>query len=365
MGSRNGVEEEVLKIQDKSYDPSSFSPTLLTALFTSDHMEQILRRLSGLIRSAISAQREVIPYVLRDLIELETRPMCLTEIAYDWCSVICEKSQSPGDWESLLLASLEIGFRHLDPREPYAVPTLAHTEHHPKMVDIVFKSQKSEAIADLLHAWTTSRTLALALLGTCTEHLVCLHSLMPFSSRLRQFVLHSVELIGYEGFEGVGVERFVGLLNHLHVTVQDINRLCPWARLLLGTLQTSEGTQLLSHWYWELLVELGVLYSPWLVDNITYNPQIMTFLTEAQEWSKLEYWMGAVWLLWPPEADGIREEDLGRSILLLFRQRPGAFQKLEQWMERWSQTNNMNIPESFQRICKQAQEAAQRDTHTP
>jgi len=197
------------------------------------------------------------------------------------------------------------------------------------MVDVVFKSQKIEAIVDLLHAWTTSIDPAHTLLGTCTERLVCLHNLVPFSPRLRELVLRSVELIGYEGFEEVGVERFVGLLNHLQVTAEDMDSLDPWVRLLLDTLQTSEGTQLISHWYWELLVELGVSLSSWLEDDVTYNPQIMTFLTEAREWSKLECWMGTVWVLWPPEADGITEEDLGRSILLLFRQRPGAFQKLE------------------------------------
>ena len=132
----------------------------------------------------------------------------------------------------------------------------------------------------------------------------------------------------------------------------------PWIRLLC-TLQTPEGTQLLSHWYWELLVELAISQSLSLVSEVTYNPQMMTFLAETQEWSKLEYWMGTVWISWPPEADGITEEDLSRSTLLLFRQRPGAFQKLERWMERWSQINVTNVPESFQRICKQAQEAAQ------
>ena len=137
----------------------------------------------------------------------------------------------------------------------------------------------------------------------------------------------------------------------------------PWIRLLC-TLQTPEGTQLLSHWYWELLVELAISQSLSLVSEVTYNPQMMTFLAEAQEWSKLEYWMGTVWISWPPEADGITEEDLSRSTLLLFRQRPGAFQKLERWMERWSQINVTNVPESFQRICKQAQEAAQWDSTT-
>ena len=326
-------------------------------------MEQILHQLSGAIRSAIGgteAQRKFIPHALHDLIELETRPTCLTEIAYDWCSVICENREGLGDWEGLLLTSLEIGFRHLDPQDRYTVPTLTHTEYHPEMVDVVFGSQKSEAIADLLHAWTVGYPLFISL-GTCTERLACLHNLVPFSSRLRRLVRRSIELIRYEGFERVGVERLVELLNHLHVTVEDMNYQSEWLRLLLGTLQTSEGTQLLSHWYWELLVELVISWSLWLRHEVTYNPQVMKFLAEAHEWSKLECWIGTVWVLWSPEADGITEEDLGRWILLLFRQRPGAFEKLEQWMERWSRINDKNIPESFQRFCGQAQEAAQRD----
>jgi hypothetical protein len=96
-------------------------------------------------------------------------------------------------------------------------------------------------------------------------------------------------------------------------------------------------------------------------EEIAYNPQTITFLTEAQEWSKLEYWMGVVWMVWPPGSGGITEEDLDHSMLLLCRQRPGAVQKLEQWMERWGERIDNDIPESFKRICKQAQEAAQQD----
>jgi len=69
------------------------------------------------------------------------------------------------------------------------------------MVDVAFKSQKSEVIADLLHAWTLGYSLYIPL-GTCTEYLVCLHDLVPFSSRLRRLVTRSVELISREGFEG-------------------------------------------------------------------------------------------------------------------------------------------------------------------
>jgi len=295
--------------------------------------------------------------VLRNLVKLETRHVCLTEIAYDWCSVIYENRQSLRDWKGLLLTSLEIGFRRLDRRDLFSSLTLTHTEHHLEMVDVVFGSQNSEAIADLIHAWNIGYSPYISL-GTCTERLVCLHNLVPFSPRLREFVIHSVDTIGYGGFEKVGVARLVELLDYLHIGTGDVILLDGWVSLLLDTLRTSEGIQLLSHWYWELLVEFVILWP----SDVTYNPQTMTSLVETQEWSKLECWIGIVWVLWPPEADGITEEDLGRSTLLLFRQRPGAFGKLEQWMERWSQINDKNIPDSFQRICEQAREVAQRDT---
>ena len=329
-------------------------------------MERILRQLSNAIRSAIIGtkhQSGFIPHALRDLVDLDTRPVCLTEIAYDWCAVIYENRQSLNGWEGLLLTCLEIGFRHLDPRGPSIAPTLTHTEHHLGMVDIVFESQNGDAIADLLHSWTIGRSLHIPS-DTCVERLVCLHNLVPFSSRLRRLVIRSVQLVDYEGFEGVGMERFVGLLNHLRVAAEDIDHEYDWARLLLSTIKSFEGTRLLSQWYWESLVELVISRKMWLRYEITYNPQIMVFLTEAQEWNKLECWMGTVWMSWPPEADGITEEDLSSSMLLLFRQRPGAFQKLERWMERWSQMRNESniVRESFQRICKQAQEATQLDT---
>ena len=72
--------------------------------------------------------------------------------------------------------------------------------------------------------------------------------------------------------------------------------------------------------------------------------------------------MGAVWMIWPPGVGRMTEEDLGHPTLLLFRQRPGAIQKLEQWMERWSKQLFGSIPETFRQLCKQAHEAAQQDT---
>ena len=364
----------------------------LTAPFTSDHMMEILNRLSKAILSAISGthtQRESILHVLCDLIKLDTYPKYLTMMAYDWCSAICENRQNLRNWETLLLISLEIGFRRLDIQDLFA--RLTHTEHHLEMVNVVFKSRESETIADLLHAWTaegSENARAGTLVGVYAGSLVGLHDLVPFSSRLRRFVIRSVGLFGYKGFEGVGVGvgGFIELLDHLHVTIEDMDGKSLWVRLLLDTLQSSEGAQRLSHWYWELLAELAVSESQWPRSVIAYSPQITTFLTKAQEWSKLECWMGTVWMLWAPEtagtlmvwpprptAIGIAEKDLENSTLLLFRQRPDAVRKLERWLKQWSQkrgegipgwaeqNRGEDIPELFQRICKKAREAARQD----
>jgi len=328
-------------------------------------MEPILSRLSEAVPSAINGtptQQGFIPHVLRDLVKLENRPEGLTEVAYQWCSVISENRERLQDWEGLLLLCLEIGFRQLDPQRQPIKATLTHTDHHRGLVDIVFKSQGGEAIADLLCAWTSETKYpkpAYTLLPPCARHLVGLHNTVPFSPRLRQFAVYSIGFIGYEGFKGVGVERFIGLLDYLHVKFEDISVGYDWARLLFDTTQSSEGIQHLSHWYWELLVELLVSLPSNRQLEVTYNPRTTISLTEAQEWGKLECWIGIVWMSCPPGADGATE-DLERSTVLLFRERPGALPKLEQWMERWSQQRGNDIPDAFQRLCGQAYEAAQR-----
>ena len=307
--------------------------------------------------------------MLFDLVKLEDRPDYLMEMAYNWCSVICENHQILEDWERLLLVCLEIGFRRVGVQKRYIGSWLRHTEHHSKLVDVVFKSQKTEAITDLLHALTTGNTPLepehATLLDICTGHLVTLHNLMPFSPRLRQVAIRFVALIGYKRLKALGVDGFTELLGHLHVTVKDIDigGLVEWIILLLDTIQSFEGARRLSHWYWELLVELPTsnFVQERLQDRLIYNPRIMTQLINAQEWDKLECWMGIIWMVWPPGAGVMAEEDLDRSMVLLFRQRPGASQKLERWMERWSQEHGEEVPESFRRLCGQAHEAAQRD----
>lgn len=259
--------------------------------------------------------------------------------------------------------SLEIGFRHLGSQDRYI--GLTHTEHRRELVDVVFKSRESETIADLLHALTADgpyNTPASPLLRFCTERLVGLQDLVPSSPRLRRLVIRFVELVGCKGFERVGVGRLIELLDQLHVTVEDVDEMDTWARLLLDVLQTSEGPRRLSQWYWELLVEIAISLPQWMRDGVAYNPRITTFLVEAEEWSKLECWTGMVWMIWPSGAGGIARRDLERLMVLLSRQRPGAIEKLEQWMELWGRSPFNNTPDSFQRVCGQARRVVQQDT---
>ena len=281
--------------------------------------------------------------------------------AYEWCSAVYENREYLEGWENLLLVCLELGFRHLDAQlGPHTDITLTHTEHHRGLVDVVFKSQKGEAIADLLHAWTLKGRLpglADALVGACPGHLVALHNLVPFSLRLRQLAIRFVEIAYCGRFKGAGVEKLVELLDHLHVTVEEMQDDYKWTLLLFNVIRSPGEAQLLSDCYWEFLVEFSVLWS-WRFEFGGIDAlEITNCLIDAQEWGKLECWIGIIWM--SSESAVVTEKDLEHPTLLLLRQRPGAAQKLEQWMERWSKQEPWNNPGPFQRILTRAHEALQ------
>ena len=333
------------------------------APFTSDCVVQILNHFSKAVLSVVNGNRvspRLLPHALRDLAKLEPRPPRLTKIAYEWCLEIYANREKFEDWENLLLVCLDLGFRHLDLSKRHHYFNLAHTEHHWGLVDVVFKSQQSEAIADLLHAWTDGHSLPESvseMVGICAEHLVGLHNLISSSPRLRRLVLRFVELVGYKGFESTGLERFIELLDHLHPAVEEMDSEYRWSSLLLDVIRSPEGPRHLSNRYWELLMEFAASGS-WLDFGDTDTLKIAKFLIDAEEWGKLECWIGTVWMSF--DSAGVVEEDLEYQTLLLLRQRPGAAQKLEQWMERWCQECGEDIPEAFRRILTQAHEAVQR-----
>ena len=359
------VEEEVLRIQDKSYATSCFHPPNHSLwLSVSDRLERILSQFSQAITSATDTshpQSEYLPHVLRELTELENRPSHFTTMAYKWCSDICANCSNLAYREELLLLSLEIGFRHLDHRYQRIPAELSHSEHHQQIAEIVFESADDEVIADLLHAWTSESKShgPHPSLSVCAKHVVFLQ---PTSERLRRLLIRSVYLIGYRGFKAVGVEQLVGLLDDLGARVEDIDNKGGWVLLLLDVVKSSEGIQRLSHQHWRLLGELTISCS-WMLGANSWSSHVTTLLEGGQEWDKLECWMGVIWMLWPPKTGGAAEEDIERVMLLLFRRRPDAIRKLTQRIERRCEKNDYDIPESFQGICGRARsEAARWDT---
>jgi len=199
------VEWELLKIQDKRYAmlfPFSVL-LLLTLLFASDQFDRILSQFSQAMVQAINTSHSlcvILPELLERLCNSKSQSKQLTEMAYEWCSVICENYSTLEDAKDLLLLSLETGFRYIDPTESWIEAQLIHTVHYEKLVNVVFSSGDGEAIADLLCAWTSwsSSHVPYPQLKICTEYLIGLHHLYPFSSRLQLYTICAVGFVEYQ-----------------------------------------------------------------------------------------------------------------------------------------------------------------------
>jgi len=332
---------------------------LLTLLFASNHFDQILFQFSQAMAQAINTSHplcNLLPGLLEHLCNSRSQSKQLTEMAYGWCSLICENHSTVEDAEDLLLLSLELGFHHIDPRERRIEAKLIHTENHQKLASIVFSSRKDRAIADLLCSWTSRSDFHAPYpqLEICAEHLISLHCLHPFSSRLRLHIIDAIECIGYQEFEQVGTEEFVRLLNNLQVCAGGPVNGSKWSKILLDTIKLSKGIQHLSHQYWKWLVEYAA-YWPDGLKTHAYSPHSMASLVDAKEWDKLRCWITIVWLVWPPEGGKTTEEDLENAMFLLFHQQPSALQELEEEMKQWSKKwSRIQIPKSFEQICKKA-----------
>jgi hypothetical protein len=220
--------------------------------------------------------------------------------------------------------------------------TLTHTEHHRELVEMVFKSNDSEAIADLLCAFTITDEFCpppYKVLNVCARYIADLpyRPTVHFSPRLREYVIHYIGLMGCRIFQEVGAGEFIGLLNHLYVGVEDVGKELTWGAVLLGVMESPEGVQLLDIQSWELLVELQLSFL-WPPEGFTLSPHVMDSLLASQQWDKLECWVGVCWM-----SPDYLEGNLHPGTLSLFCQRLGAIQKLRQWI----QCHNIHVPETF------------------
>jgi hypothetical protein len=245
-------------------------------------------------------------YPLRDLAKLEARTPLLTEIAYGWCSAIYENREKLWDWWHLLSLCLKIGFRRLDSWRGHIPVTLTHTEHHRELVGVVFEDRESEAIADLLRAWSLNGDFSGpddTLVSTCIERLVGVHDLVASSLILRRSVLRFIQAC-YDKFRGVGEKELIELLDHLCVGAEEMENKQKWKMLLSDMVQSSEGAQHLPRPYWELLLELLIpdrWPSGFGVANIS---KIARSLIDFQEWEKLECWIVIAWMHYRPPGRG-------------------------------------------------------------
>ena len=331
-------------------------------------MEQVLNQVSRAITSDLNdahSQHRLTGGIMYSLAKLEIPLPCLSEIAYEWCTVVWRNRQNCTGWRGFLVGCFEAGFRHVPAWDSSASANLIHTEDHHELISAVFESNYDEAIADVLRALTLrGRQPPSALLDTCAGYIVDLPNRVrvPFTLRLHRIVMRSIELIGFKRFEEVGAERFGELLNHLLIRCENVGYTSGWVSMVVESFESPGVVRRLAIGSWEALVELVIRYSWMLGRGIAYNPHVTAYILEAKEWDKLECWMGIVWATWPPETDDTAE-DLRRVMELLFRQRFGAVLQLTQWMENRNKVDYKfkGVLETFRRICDQAQEAVQPD----
>ena len=274
----------------------------------------------------------LLPGLLLELVKWDARPYHLRTAAYEWCSAICEEHPNLEDAKEILFCSLEVGSRGLDLELLGEDAGRVLTKHHQRIFDIVFKYGDDEVIGDFLYAWTSSDPSRIPdeSRNTCARYLVGL-DMTSASQRLRKLVTRSVEFAGGRKCEQAGVEDFIVLLDNLDVGIHDMRSPAEWLQILIHLVRSPDGRRSLPRRYLELMVELAILgFQPW--DPIN-EPPIMPPFKEEREWDVLEYWMGFTWVAVHPTIDEI-PEGLERVTLSLFRQRPEAVQKFEQWLQR-------------------------------
>ena len=281
------------------------------------------------------------------LTQLEERPRDLGEVAYGWCAMICRNRHRYQDWETLLLTSLEVGFRHVRQSGPRALPTSTGAEHQQEIFDAVLGSGNNEAVTDLICASLMTSWHGGLGLSICANYI--LDHRGGATGPLREIFVSCVWRVDSSSsvLEKVGKGRFVELLNRLHISNTDLrcaSHYKAWTAILLETIRTAEEARRLDIQSWELLAELVTI---WRSPSSTYNPDVSTFLVDGKEWDKLECWMSVVWMAWPPEPGNVVKE-LEDVMELLEKERPGAVRKR---MDRWSEQYRRDVPESFKQTC--------------
>ena len=214
---------------------------------------------------------------------------------------------------------------------------------------MVLRSNNPGAVSDLVWASLMFDETGALGFSICADYIIDRRGSItePSSYHLRSFLAHHLKTMPPWVFpmpEGRG--GFVEVLSALHIGVEKwgmVHRWL-WKVTLLETIQFVEARCLALH-SWKFLAEFATTGpSP----AATYNPDITISLMNAQEWDKLECWVGIVWMECPPELGNLGKE-LEDAMEALEKERPGALRKR---MEQWSKICGNDLPESFQQTCE-------------
>ena len=263
-------------------------------------------------------------FLLEFLAAWEKRPVCLTPIAYEWCSaisgVVRPRSRfrslcrfqpritfptrglsSNVEWTSsfvrpdpdlLLLIILEVGFRLVMPGRDQPAFHLDHTPHHDLVFKGAFSSGDDDIIADGVCAWVADSNHMPA--GSCVHYLTeRIQKDTPFSPRLRRMCIHLIERMWRSKLWVSELEN-IGLLNRLDVGVGEVECKHVWGGLLADVVHSPAGRDGLSIHYWRLLERFPW---EWLCFR-KFRPRaakLVKSLKKAEDWEKLEAWLATAW----------------------------------------------------------------------
>jgi len=360
----------------------------------------ILSHLSTKVVNAIVDRNSLqdLYFLLKFLVVWEGRPVCLTPMAYKWCSVIAEVAgfvpqptllnhysfllelvehgffvigaggepfhtgeashrtrESPQEvinsHHGILLLILEVGFRLVFPGRRQPAICLIHTPHHDLMFKSVFSSQDDGVIADGVCAWIADRDHMPA--GSCVRYLAeRVEQDTPFSPRLRQMSIRLIERMWNNKFWVPELEA-IRLLNRLDVGIEDMEGKFEWAELLADGMRSPAGLGGLSIHYWHLLKRLPWT-EPFFAKLFSCPTELTRLLEEAEDWKKLEVWMI---IGWQYSLDGglARSEHLEHLKQVTLKHllwRPSALPRFEGLSESGGLAPDMCV--ALRSICAQA-----------
>ena len=250
----------------------------------------------------------------------------------------------------LLLKTLEVGFRLAQPGRDRPAIRSDHTLDCNWMFKVALSSADDEFIADATYAWIahSDRTSTSSLACYLADRVV---RLKPFSPRLRQAGIHVI-CCTWDSQLTFPAPEVARLLNHLEVDVDEMEKKDIWVNLLVSAIRSPMGFESLSSHNWRLLEKLLSTKS-FYWHYVERDMEVMRSLEKAEDWEKLEVWMGIVWM--SLRVSGPREsmEGIEQVTLELFLRQPSALRRFENLCE--SGVIRREYKDKLEGICKRTQ----------